>query len=78
MDELTKCVTSRTLREKADQCSPETIKSQWREREVTLASGEENEVGEGAVMAVKRFFGRIWWCGVLGCCFCGDWRRKEK
>ncbi|KAG5600994.1 hypothetical protein H5410_032364 [Solanum commersonii] len=25
------------------------------EREVTLASGEENEVGEGAVMAVKRW-----------------------
>ncbi|KAG5615001.1 hypothetical protein H5410_014825 [Solanum commersonii] len=29
------------------------------EREATLASGEENEVGEGAVMAVKRFFSQI-------------------
>ncbi|KAG5570502.1 hypothetical protein H5410_060268 [Solanum commersonii] len=48
------------------------------EREATLASGEENEVGEGAIMAVKRFFGQIWWCGGLGCCFCGGWRRKEK
>lgn len=48
------------------------------EREATLTSGEENELGEGAVMAVKRFFGQIWWCGGLGCCFCGGWRRKEK
>ncbi|WMV53595.1 hypothetical protein MTR67_046980 [Solanum verrucosum] len=47
------------------------------EREVTLACGEENEVGEGAVMVVKRFFGQIWWCSGLGCCFCGGWRRKE-
>ncbi|KAG5607328.1 hypothetical protein H5410_028820 [Solanum commersonii] len=48
------------------------------EKEATLASGEENEVGEGAVMAVKRFFSQFWWCGGLGCCFCGGWRRKEK
>lgn len=42
-------------------------------QEATLASGEENEMGEDMVMAVKRFFG---WCNDLGCYFCGDWRSK--
>ncbi|KAG5601593.1 hypothetical protein H5410_032963 [Solanum commersonii] len=47
------------------------------EREATLASGEENEVGEGAVMVVKRFFCHNWWCNGLGCCFCRGWKRKK-
>ncbi|KAG5609373.1 hypothetical protein H5410_020654 [Solanum commersonii] len=71
--------------EKADQRSPKTTGGARHhcfavecEREATLASGEENEVGEGVVMAVKRFFSQIWWCGDLGYCFCRGWRRKEK
>lgn len=47
------------------------------EREVTQASGEENEQGESKVMAVKGFFVQIWWCGGLGCYFCGVERGKK-
>lgn len=33
-------------------------------------------MGKGAVMAVKRFFGQIWWCGGFRLLFL--WRLKEE